>query len=506
VNVKGNGMTDAVEPRTYGNWRRPQSAGLGGFGMLGTGVIFAGMIFTIVGFKVFGVIGAAVALIPAAITLLLLSRKDRHGFNWGQRLLVRFASARSKRHGSHLYRSGPLGRTPWGRYQLPGVSARSRLWEAMDSYGRPFALLHIPTTNHYTVVIECQPDGAALVDQNQIDQWVAGWGQYLARLGGEPGVEGASVVVETAPDSGSKLDREVELHIDESAHPLAKQMLRETANTYPSNSSDIRAWITTTLKGVTPAGKRRSIEEVARELQSKMPNWVSAVATTGGGAAHPVSAAELCEIVRAAYDPSSAELIEEAHARGEEVELDWSDVGPVAHETHYDCYRHDGAWSVTWAMTWPPRGLSYSDVLTRLLSPHGAVDRKRVTLLYRPIEPGVAAGIVEADKRNADFRVSAQSRPTARALTDQKAAHAAAQEEARGAGLTNFGMLVTATVFGKDGLAEAKAAINNLGAGARVLLRPQYGSQDSAFAAALPLGLILPRHLKVPAIVREAAA
>ena len=107
---------------------------------------------------------AASSTVPAAVTLLLLSRKDKHGFNWGQRVLIRFASARSKRHGSHLYRSGPLGRTPWGRYQLPGISARSRLWEAADSYGRPFALLHMPTTNHYTVVIECQPDGAALVD------------------------------------------------------------------------------------------------------------------------------------------------------------------------------------------------------------------------------------------------------------------------------------------------------------------------------------------------------
>ena len=500
-------MTDAAaEPRTYGNWRKPQSAGLGKFGMLGTAVIFGGLIFTIVGLKVFGLIGAAAAAVPAGLVLLLLSRKDKHGFNWGQRLLIRFGSARSKRHGSNLYRSGPLGRTPWGRYQLPGVTARSRLWEATDSYGRPFALVHMPTTNHYTVVIDCQPDGAALVDQTQVDQWVAGWGQYLARLGGEPGIEGAACVVETAPDSGTRLRREVELHIDESAHPLAKQMLRETARTYPSNSSHIRAWITMTLKGVTPAGKRRTMDEVARDLQAKMPNWVSSVATTGGGAAHPVSAAELCEIVRTAYDPGSAELIEEAHARGDDVELDWSDVGPVAHETFHDAYRHDGAWSVTWAMTQPPRGLSYSDLLTRLLSPHGAVDRKRVTLLYRPVEPGIAAGIVEADKRNADFRVTAQSRPTARAMTDQKAAAATAQEEAKGAGLTNFGMVVTATVFNKNGLDEAKAAINNLSAGARILLRPQYGSQDSAFAAALPIGLIIPKHLKVPAIVREAAA
>ena len=50
---------------------------------------------------------------------------------------------------------------------------------------------------------------------------------------------------------------------------------------------------------------------------------------------------------------------------------------------------------------------------------------------------------------------------------------------------------------------EAKAAVDNLAATARLRLRPVYGAQASAFAAALPLGLILPKHLKVPAAMRE---
>jgi hypothetical protein len=48
------------------------------------------------------------------------------------------------------------------------------------------------------------------------------------------------------------------------------------------------------------------------------------------------------------------------------------------------------------------------------------------------------------------------------------------------------------------------AAIDNLGATARILLRPAYGSQDSAFVAALPLGVVLQSHLAVPAGLREA--
>ncbi len=133
-----------------------------------------------------------------------------------------------------------------------------------------------------------------------------------------------------------------------------------------------------------------------------------------------------------------------------------------------------------------------------------AIARKRVTLLYRIMDSGVAATLVEADVRNADFRVASAQRPTARMLREQRAAHATAAEEARGAGLVDFGMLVTATVLEEDALADAEATIDNLAATARVRLRRAYGSQDSAFAAALPLGLVLPAHLKVSAQVRAA--
>ena len=89
-------------------------------------------------------------------------------------------------------------------------------------------------------------------------------------------------------------------------------------------------------------------------------------------------------------------------------------------------------------------------------------------------------------------------------LRERDSAAATASEEASGAGLVDFGMLVTATVNSQGELPDAAAVVDNLAASARITLRPVYGSQDSAFAAALPLGLVLPKHLKVPAQVREA--
>jgi hypothetical protein len=154
-------------------------------------------------------------------------------------------------------------------------------------------------------------------------------------------------------------------------------------------------------------------------------------------------------------------------------------------------------------MSTAPRGNVPSNILTRLLAPHRDIARKRVTLLYRPIDAGRAAAIVDADASAASFNLTSRDRPNARNVAGVRAALATAEEEASGAGLLNFGMLVTATVTDVDRVADAKAAIDNLSATARLRLRPVYGSQDSAFAAALPLGLVLPKHLQLPATIRE---
>jgi hypothetical protein len=46
-------------------------------------------------------------------------------------------------------------------YQLPGLAAKSTLYEFTDSYKRPFAMLHVPTTSHFTVIFSTEPDGAS---------------------------------------------------------------------------------------------------------------------------------------------------------------------------------------------------------------------------------------------------------------------------------------------------------------------------------------------------------
>lgn len=58
-----------------------------------------------------------------------------------------------------------------------------------------------------------------------------------------------------------------------------------------------------------------------------------------------------------------------------------------------------------------------------------------------------------------------------------------------------FRDVVTATVWDGTQLADAGAIVENLAASARFRLREAFGSQDSTFAAGLPLGPVILDHM-----------
>lgn len=497
-------MTLDSAPRSYGNWSKPKTAGLLGLSAIGTAILFIGAGFSVIVTMSSNVLSGVLTALVFGLFLMTVAIKDKHGQSMLMRATTKLGWLTTKAQGTHIYRSGPLGFAEWGTAQLPGLASGSRLTEWQDSYGRSFALLHIPATSDYTVVVGTEPDGAALVDREQVDVWVAEWGMWLASLGDEPGIEAVSVTIETAPDTGTRLRREVTSRIDPNAPEFAKTLLNELVEQYPAGSATIKAYVAITFNAAPrPGGKKRTPEEMGRELASRLPGLTQALSATGAGTTRPLSAQELCEIIRVAYDPAAARLIDDANAAGEVPELYWPEVGPTAHQASWDTYRHDSAVSVTWMMSGAPRGNVPSNILARLLAPHRDIARKRVTLLYRPIDAAKAAAIVESDVRASTFNLQSANKPTARTMTATRAALATAQEEASGAGLVNFGMLVTATVTDLSQEADARAAIDNLSATARLRLRVVHGSQDSAFAAALPLGLVLPKHLRIPSEVRE---
>ncbi|MGF1662339.1 MAG: SCO6880 family protein [Kineosporiaceae bacterium] len=489
---------------TYGNWRRPASPGLLGLGFLSTMTMFAGIVVVLVTWFTLGLPAALPIVVVLVATLGSLAVRDRHGRTVADNLSAAALSLHARAGGATSYRSGPVSRIPGGRCRLPGLVAASELYEFSDSWHRPVALLRVPATSHYSVVLETEPDGASLVDAEQVDAWVATWGAWLASLAAEPGLVAASVTVESAPDSGTRLREEVRRRVDPDAPAVALAMLDEVVDRYPQGSAQVRAWVALTFSAAArPGGRRRRPEEMARDLAPRIPLLGHGLQATGAGATRPVPAAGLCEVVRTAYDPAVATDLDTANATGHAPDLRWDDVGPVATETAWTHYRHDSGVSVTWGMTSPPRGEVYSSVLAAILGPHPDVDRKRVTLVVRPLDPARAARVVETDKRTAEFQASVSSTPSSRALVAQRAAEATAREEATGAALLDFSLLVTATVLDGDRVRDAVAAVDMMAGAARLQLRPMYGSQDAAFVAGLPLGLVLPAHLRIPSPVRD---
>jgi len=496
-------MTTATRP-TYGNFRRPTSAGIGPFGLVGTVLIFAGILGLIM-LMVARAWPLMILWVPCILILLaLLAARDRFERPALVRIANRVAWWRRKANLDHLYQGGPLGRVEAGKYHLPGILAASELTEHLDSYGRPFTLLHTPATGHYSVTFSATPDGAALVDPETVDSWVAEWGAWLGQLSQEAGVVAASVTVETAPDTGARLRREVAGQLDPNAPELARAMLEQVLVDYPAGSAATRVWVALTFADRTYTGRKRSIDEIARDLGARLPTLTQQLGAAGAGSCRPLSASSVCEVVRTAYDPASSTIFDDVREDGSDPAISWDQVGPVATEASWETYRHDSAVSQTWVMATAPRSDVANDVLKRLLDPHPEVARKRVTIIYRPLHAGKSAQLVEQDKRNADFRVVSAKRPSARALRAQVSAEATAREEARGAALVDFALLITATVADESALPDARATIENLAASARLVIRPAHGAQDSAFAAGLPLGLVLQSHMRVPYELRKA--
>ena len=489
--------TQTPTVRTYGQWRLPKGAGLLGLGTAGTVILFVGIIAVLIGVLVNLALGLVLAWVVVAVMAPLVVRIN--GRTGAQAVAARLAWWFGRRAGQHVYRSGPLSAVPGGTARLPGLLAPSMMLGAQDAYGRDFGLIKVPWARHYTAVLRCNADGAALVDTAHIDGWVANWGGWLAALAHDPGIAGVSVSIDTAPDSGQRLHSEVSRLIAPGAPELAVRVLDEAAATYPAGSAQVATRVAITWGPAMVAGRREDID-IAVEIGHRLPALAEGLARTGAGAAVPMSGHAIAEMVRVAYDPACAQDVDAAREAGD-TGISWDDAGPIATQESWACLRHDSGLSATWAMEEAPRGAVLSGVLTQLLSPHPRLPRKRVTLIYRPHSPGDAAKIVDADVRDAIFNATKNPRATARATAELRAAEQSAGEEASGSGVVRFALLLTVTVGEGEALDEAEAVVRTLAATARIRLRRAYGSQSAAFAASLGVGVLLPHHASLGSLL-----
>ncbi len=475
-----------MDVRTYGGWRRPVSYGflnltltqsLGS--LVGVGIVFLlglnkGMLWAC---------GGAILLVGWG---WVITTKDKHQVNLIDRAEEKIVFGLNKAKGNTVFRGGALAPTKKTsqRLVLPGILSGCKVSEYVDSWNRSFALIeHASGTG--AVTMRLTPAGSNLVDQETVDNQVAYWGQWLGDLSNESGIAGASITVETLPDLGGRLYSEVTSRRAANCPQVAGEVIEGVLDE-STGSNQVRVWVTLTFN-LAALGGRKNKDIAGREIASRLPGLTQGLVAAGGGATHLVTVNELARLVRSAYDPDSEELFDQALAAGQTINLDWDQSGPVFAQADFSSYRHDGAVSRVWTMTCPPRGAVQSAVLSRLLEPNRDVQRKRVTILYQPMDAAKAPSVVERDLNHARAN-AAGARPSARSINELAAASEVASEEASGAGLVDFAMIITATTT-PDHLEDTSVTVNALSAASRLLIRPAYGAQDSGFALGLPLGL-----------------
>lgn len=499
-------MSTVEQVPTYSTGHRPKGFGVGPFGPLGTGLLILLGLSTML---LVPSAGVTVALPYGIIGLFILSSlvyKNRWNQSFLDRLGERVGFRQALKKGETEYRPGNL--TYFGGHRLPGVLADSHLHEWKDKTGTAFTILEYPKSKLFVVNIEADPDGTLMIDPEDLTTQVDRYGEWMADLAYETtDLIQSAVCLETGQDSGAGLHLEMDSNASADASWLSKKWARDVKTQYPQGTSVVRAYITLTFKAPSPQldmeGNKikgqKPLEAIGRLVADRMPHLLEELPETGAGEVTPMSADDLIKTVRCAYNLEDQKIYDECDARGQlpPVTL-WDNAGPTAASAKWGHYRHSGGASITWETSGFVSREVVAKVLMPVLEPTEGVT-KRMTFLYKNIDPAESGTIAERDHQAAEGRITAAKKPTARQHRTAHEANLVRSHEANGAALMNFAIMVTASVADEANLANAKATVDHQGATARLLLRLMHGSQDSAFAQALgPLGLVTEKHLNIP--------
>lgn len=487
--------------RTYGGWTVPRIEGL--FGMSGSMTIafFPWLIILIISAQISWVLAGLVLLVGVLTAAGLLLKIE--GRTLVELIGLTMSFRTKKKKGLTRFTSGPFSRRAGGHYELPGVLGRFELHDALTSGGEPFAMLHYPDKNEYTIIFRVWPQGVGVADTDVVDGWVDQWGSVLASWGEDADIVAATAVVETFRSSGMRVRNEVSRVTSPDAPVLAQEVMVEAAELQSRQSLDMEARVSITIKADTEV-KRRDPGAMAEDLGRRAPEMKRRLKACGMEA-QAMTEAEVVSFVKRAYSSSSQVDMEIAAGDPEGHGVGWDDAGPSAAEESLTSYTHDGAVSSTWEMQIPPRGYVPSTVLGALMRKNDDVPIKRVAICYRPHSGAEAAKLVDQDANNKSEKVKQerQTRKFAKAKSEQDAvaANEARYAEAMGHGLTRFGVLITVTspaaaeAGAKTQLPNAEAVMKSLTQRARLKIRSRYASQQISFAASLGVGVHIPEHV-----------
>nr|WP_233500212.1 SCO6880 family protein [Gordonia sihwensis] len=379
---------------------------------------------------------------------------------------------------------------------MPGIQGDTRLYEYELGRGGRFGLIHSRAKNHFTVVLSGQPQGQERVEQHQINDWVRGWDRFLSHLGTIKGMAGAAVIVETVPDNGHRVDAEVRRLVDRDAPAFAQRVMVETVTHRASAKvrNEVRIQLTFTQQRTADSAEVADQGAAIGRLLSTIINQ----AVAAGLSARPLTAGDLSMVAARAYRPELAAELETMAGSGSLDQLQWDQIGPAGCKAEWGRFVHNGFQSVTWEMEAAPAGTVAHDTLLPLLAPRADLGRKRVAIIYRIHGVADAVKMVDDDFKNAlAAEQSKKGVGSAAASLRVDNTMAARQEQARGAGVTRFGVLITLTAEASAEMPTLAAELEGLASASRLTVQRCWGGQDATFAGALGLGVLLPEYASV---------
>jgi hypothetical protein len=378
----------------------------------------------------------------------------------------------------------PVKPRPAGSLALPGDAAPLRFHCDHESGA---VMIHDPHRRTLTAAVTVSHPAFVLLDSEDRSQRVGRWGRALAALA-QTGTCAAVQVLEAAvPDPATG---QTEWYAQHGRHDRgwADTQYRElldqvrlgagTHRTTISLSLDMR----TAARAINAAG--RGVTGAAEVLRGDMSNLADLLRQSGLRVGAWLGEAELATAVRAAYDPRV--VLDPRSDPGANL----THAGPLAVSEHWDCLRHDAAWTcVLWISEWPRLDVP-ADFLHPLVFAPGV--RRTFSLIARPLAGDVALRRLRKEKTEAVADMAQKHRVGQIAdLSDaQEYEDLVSRERSIIAGHTDieFSGFVTVTAPTRDGLDAARSVITRAAAQAACEVRPLHGRQAQGFVvAALPL-------------------
>lgn len=394
---------------------------------------------------------------------------------------------------------------------LPGVLTRVAFPD-----GPPFrdqgrvCLIHDTGEGRWGATARLTHTGVGMLSDTECERLAARLGNVLLGIGHREVIDRMSLLVRTVPDDGTEYQVWRAAHADPTAPGLARAATEQLDSVIGSIS--VRTELFVTVSGTETALRRPAaaagggVTGRAYALYRVLDGLDDGLKALGVRSVSWLSGSGMAEAIRTGFNPAAAAALTNQHltrthaAGGVDPgggRFPLAAAGPTqAPSPTARAYHHDGFSSVSYAVLMPEPGTVFGS-LGPLLGVRTAGERRTVAIHYEVMGARAAARAVQANRFRsnvvADWK--RQKGFSANAAEERTATGALAQERAVAAGhaMVRFTVAASVTVPAQWNLEDHAAKLENDASGRFQLLRLEL-AQDSAFvAAALPVGIGLPR-------------